>query len=409
MLGALIVAWAAAASVFLLHRIVVTNDSLSNYGHVWLISEHLREHHWLPWTLPALLHGTAQAFPYGFVLWTSAALLRPLLGDWVSTLWMVAGIVGVIAGTFAAFPELRKPVAAACVLANPVLVETFILFQMPFAWAASMFLFAVWAYRRERLVLAVVLAGAAQATHAPVLMPIAGVAAAAAWWFRPDERRRLLACYGASLAIAAPAAVVVLVSPVVEDASRATIIANLAGTVGWRALVFLVPLGIVLVSRGREAWLFPIAVGLIALNVLLVPLRHDGYAWGLFFREPDGQVSGFTRTGAFEPGATYRILRAGDGKVGMYQLIRAGGQLDSEFFPESIDRRSWSSEREYATFLSGRSVEYVMLFSNYDPRFGTNEGSLLETMVGDHCATVVTRQYAYVVYRVQPSSCEAAQ
>ncbi|MEO8540067.1 MAG: hypothetical protein ABI577_10045, partial [bacterium] len=65
--GALVAAWGAAISLFLLHRIVVTNDALSNYGHVRLISEHIREHHTLPWSLPALLHGRAQAFPYGFL------------------------------------------------------------------------------------------------------------------------------------------------------------------------------------------------------------------------------------------------------------------------------------------------------------------------------------------------------
>ncbi|MEO8539898.1 MAG: hypothetical protein ABI577_09180, partial [bacterium] len=182
--------------------------------------------------------------------------------------------------------------------------------------------------------------------------------------------------------------------------------ANLVGTVAWRALVFGVPLALaVFLATKRDRWLLPAAVGLLALNPLIVPLRHNGFAWGLFFREPDGQVSGFTRTEAFEKGATYRILRAGDGKVGMYQLVQAGAQLDSEFFPESIDRREWSNSREYVRFLQGRSVEYVMLFLNYDRRFGTNEGSLLETLVGDNCAKAITRQPAYIVYRVRPAEC----
>ena len=56
---------------------------------------------------------------------------------------------------------------------------------------------------------------------------------------------------------------------------------------------------------------------------------------------------------------TYRILRAGDGKVGMYQVLRAGGRLDSEFFPESIVRRTWPSAAEYCTFLRGRHVDRV--------------------------------------------------
>lgn len=406
-LGGLIAAWAAAASLFLLHRIVVSNDSLSNYGHVWLISEHIREHHWLPWTLPALLHGDAQAYPYGFIPWTLAALLHPWLGDWVSTAWMVVGTAGLIAGTFAAFPEVRKPLAAACVLANPVLVEMFILFQMPFSWAAALFLFAVWAFRREGTVTAVVLAGAAQATHPAVLMPIALAAVVLACWKQPGRRQELTICYVISVAIALPAAIVVLTSPVVEDASRATIAANLVGTVAWRSLVFVVPAAIAVAGSRRSGWLAGCAGALIALNLLLVPLRHNAFAWGLFFREPDGQVAAFARSTDFEPGATYRILRAGDGKVGMYQLVRAGAQLDSEFFPESIGRRSWPSERAYATFLESRSVEYVLLFSNYDRTFGTNEGSLLETMAEERCATVIRRNVQYVVYRVTPGECGA--
>jgi len=407
LLGALIAAWAAAASLFLLHRIVVSNDSLSNYAHVWLISEHLRETHWLPWKLPELLHGTAQAYPYGFIPWTLAALLQPAVGDWVSTLWMVVGTAGVIAGTFAAFPELRNPLPAACALANPVLVEMFVLFQLPFAWAMAMFLWAIWAFRRERWALAAVLAGLAQATHPPVLMPIAAVIVALALWRVPQRRHGLVIGYAVSLAIATPAAAIALTSPVVEDASRATLAANLVGTVTWRSLVVAVPMVLAVGTRRRETWLLPAAVALVLLNPLLIPFRHNGFAWGLFFREPDGQVAGFTRTAEFVPGATYRILRAGDGKVGMYQLIRAGAHLDSEFFPESIDRRSWPSQRVYATFLAGRSVEYVSIVANYDQAFGTNEGSLLETMVGNNCAAVVKRNVVYVVYEVRPAECGA--
>jgi hypothetical protein len=404
LLGALVLGWAAGVSVFLLHRIVVTNDSMSNYGHVWLISDFFQQHHHLPWRLDQLSHGDAPAYPYGFVAWTTAALVRPALGDWVCTLWMVIGIAGVISGTFLAFPEVRRPAAAACILANPILVETIVLFQMPFAWAAAMFLFGIWAYRTDRFWIAVILVGAAQANHAPVLMPIVGLAVLINLRFA--DRRRMLTGYGVSLLIAAPAAVIVLASPEVGSASRATLVGNLLGTVSLRSLVFLVPVLAAILSLRRPSWLLPAAVGLVALNVILVPLRHNEFAWGLFFRQPDTEVSAFARTPAFEPGATYRILRSGDGKVGMYQLIRAGARLDSEFFPESIDRRSWDSTAEYAKFLEGRSVEYVMLFDNYSV-FETNEASLLNTMTTDSCAAEVVRNPDFVVYRVHPANCAA--
>ena len=41
------------------------------------------------------------------------------------------------------------------------------------------------------------------------------------------------------------------------------------------------------------------------------------------------------------PGATYRVLRGGDGKLGMYHVLRAGGRLDSEMFPESMAIRNF--------------------------------------------------------------------
>src|SRR5262249_45403641 len=78
------------------------------------------------------------AFPYAFIPWISAALLRPLLGDWVVTLWLVVGTIGLIAATFWAFPELRRGWWAAAVLVNPALVVASIIGQLPFLWGASM-------------------------------------------------------------------------------------------------------------------------------------------------------------------------------------------------------------------------------------------------------------------------------
>src|SRR5581483_4538288 len=89
--------------------------------------------------------------------------------------------------------------------------------------------------------------------------------------------------------------------------------------------------------------------------------------------EPNVTVEQFTHTAAFAPGATYRILRAGDGKVGMYQLLRGGAQLDSELFPESIDRRSFPTADAYRRFLAKRRVDYVMVFDTYDRKYRTNE------------------------------------
>jgi hypothetical protein len=124
------------------------------------------------------------------------------------------------------------------------------------------------------------------------------------------------------------------------------------------------------------------------------------WAWGALTREPDTRMVAFTDAeagaeaagGSFEPGATYRLLRVADGKIGMYQLLQGGGRLDSEFFPESIDRRSWPTTVEYAAFLRDRRVDFVMVWDGYDQRFGTNEHALLEEMLtAPPAGTTVTR------------------
>src|SRR6266480_4824932 len=98
------------------NAVFVSDDAISNYGHVWYVSDRIWRFHHFPWSMPVIGHGKALAFPYALVPWLSAALLRPILGDWVVTLWLVVGTVGLIAATFWAFPELRRGWWAAAVL-----------------------------------------------------------------------------------------------------------------------------------------------------------------------------------------------------------------------------------------------------------------------------------------------------
>ena len=93
--------------------------------------------------MPVLAHGDAYAYPYGFVNWTTAALLWPLFGNWAVTLWTALGAVGCIVATFIAFPELRRGWWAAAVLANPAILEALLFGQQSFAWGAMLLLFGV--------------------------------------------------------------------------------------------------------------------------------------------------------------------------------------------------------------------------------------------------------------------------
>ncbi len=407
-------AWAAVLALVLSHRIFVTGDSLNNYAHVWYVSQRFWHDHAIPLRMPVLGHGEAFAFPYGFIPWFTAALLRPLLGDWVVTLWLVLGALGTVVAGFWALPELRRGCWPALLLVNPPLVDALVSDQMSFLWAVVMFFAAVACWRHDRLWAAVLLCGLSQATHPPVMLPIAGLCVLIAQWRDPALRPRLLPAYIATVVIALPAALIVLLSPTVADTSRSVQLSNLLGTDVWRSGVIGLPFVLVWLQRHRPAaarWLLP---SLIVLNLLMLPPRDGFFAWGALLRRPDQSLLTYTSSSQFVPGATYRILRVAeglhsDGKVGMYQLLQAGARLDSEFFPESIDRRSWDSTADYARFLERRHIDYVLIYDEYDRHNGTNEHELLRQLAEQPvrleslrlCTTLQVRQDGYDVFQVQ--------
>jgi hypothetical protein len=177
-----------------------------------------------------------------------------------------------------------------------------------------------------------------------------------------------------------PAAWLVVRSPVFEDSSTAVKLANFVTTLAPRCLVLVIPVALVLLLRAtrRPAWSGPAAFFVVAalLAVTWRPLLLPE-ASGSLWRKPDRAMLTFLHSPAFEPGATYRVLRVPDFKVSLYQLIRAGGRLDSEFFPESIVRRRWPSAAEYGDFLRRRHVDYVMIWGRYDRVFHVNEPARL--------------------------------
>ena len=404
-LAAACIAWTIGLVMVLQHSIFVTNDSLNNYAHVWYVSDRIWNGHGVPLHMPVLAHGDAYAFPYGFIPWFTAALVRPLFGDWTVTLWLVLGFLGTVAAMWWAFPEMRGGWWFALLLIEPMLVESVLLGQLPFLWAAAMLFAAIACWRRSWLIAATVLAGLAQATHPAVMVPIVAVLVAARIYWEPD-RRKLLAAFAASLVIAAPAIWLVLASPSVGDSSRTTLLGNFFGTVSLRAIVIASPfIGLAILRTPFARVPALLFVGLITLNVVLVPVRHNEFAWTALTRDADTSFESFFQTNAFAPGATYRVLRVADGKVAMYQMIQHRGRLDSELFPESIDRRSWPDAQQYAQFLEERRVDYVVIFNNYDQRYKTNEHNLLEVLssgLGDvsYCASRIQHTPAYDVYHV---------
>jgi hypothetical protein len=376
--------WAVCLVRVAAHRIFVTHDSLIDYAHVWFVATRLWHGHGVPYRMPVVAHGTGVAFPYGSVPWTVAALLRPVLGDWSVTLALVAAAAALVILTFVAFPELRRSWWAAALLANPALVAGLLNGQLPFVWAAAFFMGAVAAWRRDRRTLAVVLAALAQLTHAPVLVPIAAFTVAVRLLWEP-ARRALAAGYLVSLAAAVPAVVVVLRSSVFTEASSSTRVVAFIDTVLPRGEFLLIP---VLLAAAQHRWRQPATGAFLAAAVAVTlaigwgPLRMPN-SWRAMSRQPDTAVAEWVTGTSFRPGATYRVLGIPDNRVGLYRVLRAGGRLDSDFFPESQLRRSWPDAETYSSAMRARQVDVVLVAPGYDAADHVNEVALLASMAAN--------------------------
>lgn len=409
--GGLAVAWLVCLGRILRHRIFVTHDTLIDYAHVWYISGRLWHCHGLPFRMPVLGHGRALTYPYAFVPWTAAAILRPLVGDWIVTLWLVLGAVLVIVATYWAFPEVRRGWWAAAVLVNPALVAAPLLGQLPFLWASAFLLAAIGSWRRERRWWATVFMALGQMTHPAVVAPMA-VAVVAAWWRWEPDRRAFLRHYAFSLLPVVPAAAMVWMSPVFTESSTWVKLVGFVETVTPRSLIVFVPIGLALAYRRRPrdtTAILACVLLVIGIGVYWQPQRLPT-AWIGQWREPDQGMRPFLTSRQFVADRTYRLLRIGDENVAEYQLLRAGGRLDAEFFPESILDVSFPSALAYSRVLRSREVDAVMIWQNYVRVAKTNEKALLDTMARrpparcdgpSVCVSVVAATRRYSVYRIQ--------
>jgi len=388
-------AWAVIGVMMLTRPVFISHDSLSNNVHVWFIADRLWHGHGIPVHVPVLANGQALTFPYASIPWTVTSLLWPLLGDRSVTLMLVLGFTATVAATFWTFPTLRRGWWAAATLANPSLVISPLLGQLPFLWAMAAFVAAVGSWRRGRTVPAVVLASVASIIHPAVVMPIVALTVWCWLPFEPRDRRpALLSWWALTVLLAVPAAWAVLQSPVVAETSRNTQITALLQTVGMRLLVLAVPIALVLFQR----YVRPPGWTPIVLTVSFVVLQWPMYqpfgmdfAWGSLTRNPDAQVDAFVGSGGVRAGETYRVLSGRDGKYGLYAVARAGGVLDAELFPEGLHRGPFASEASYARFLRSREVDTVVAFPSYDGHYTrSNESDLLRRMAGAGCVDGVS-------------------
>jgi hypothetical protein len=378
----LVAAWIVVLALYLRHAIVLSSDSVNNHVHVWYIARDLWHHGRLPWHMPVLAHGEAYAYPYGFVNWTTAALVWPLFGDWTVTLWTALGTIGCIVATFTAFPELRRGWWAAAVLANPAIIEALLFGQQSFAWGAMLLLFGVAAWRRGHHAWAAVLVGVGQANHAAIVLPMGMLLVLVCVPFARD-RLAIVRWYALSCAIALPAVWLVFASPTTAQTSAGQQLSNFWGTFGPRIFLVGLPVICVVVRRTGIRALAPVGVVLALMGHLSfeIPL-NVGAQWHALVRDgaDTAELDAYLRSSAFTPGATYRVLRGDDGKLGLYHVVRAGGRLDSELFPESMAIRSFSDARAYATLLCDRHIDQIIHYDTYDASRHTNERVMIDTV-----------------------------
>jgi hypothetical protein len=406
-----VLSWTMVAAAILRHRVYVSNDSLSNYAHVWYVASRIRHGHGIPLHMPPLARGEAYAFPYGFIPWVTAAGAWLLVGEWAVTLWLVVGGLALGLALLWALPELGRGWWAAAVLVNPVFVLSVIVGQVPFLWGAALLVVGVGCWRRDRRIAATVFVALGQATHPAIVAPI-GLIIVLAWLHFERDRRALVLHYLAAVALTIPAALLVIGSPVARDTSTTTALWAFVTTLDVRLFVVAVPVALVLIATRAHRHFGPVAFAvLLVLNAALLGPLDSRFAWGALARDPSREALEFLSSAQFDPSATYRLLRGGDGKVATYQLLRAGGHVDSEMFPESLNERSFGDVDRYAQFLRDRRVDDVWIWASYDRDLGTDEHALLDRLAADDSACarglvgvrLLHRTERDAVYRIDPA------
>ncbi len=108
-------------------------------------------------------------------------------------------------------------------------------------------------------------------------------------------------------------------------------------------------------------------------------LLLSGWA-GVTRRGVTHDLDSYVDSPAFRRGAVQRVLSAGDAKYDLYVVVRHGGTLDSELFPEGMYREGFPDTAAYARLLRDRRVGTVVLTPGYATHFPSNEPQLLRAL-----------------------------
>jgi glycosyltransferase involved in cell wall biosynthesis len=364
--------------------IFLGDDSVNNYLHVWYLKDQIVDHARFPIHAAPLDGGQASALPYGGVPWMAAALLWIVLGERAVTLLFVTGIVALLWSAGVARRVMRDPWFLLPFVINPFLVDAIFSFQFAFVWSAVFFFLFVAALDRRRWVEAGALGWLAASTH-----PIMGLPPVALYLAWATVRRRVSVPVAAALGLAigvalAPVLYLTLITPAVGENTTKTIALSVADVVVRRGTVLLAPFVFATFAERVRRWWRPLAgtvacglvVGVVLANGFL-GIAEGGYG-GIFWSSHD-MYRAFVTSGAFQPGARYRVLEANDREDGSYYLVRHGAVLTSELFTESQFKRSFTPD-QYGCFLRVKAVDYVAAERAYFGQYHTNEGRLLESL-----------------------------
>jgi hypothetical protein len=374
-------AWVGVLVALLRPRLLVTLDSMGSHAASWFVAQRIFHGEGLTLHSSVLGAGRSYTFPYGVPPTLTAALLRPVFGDRAVAVCLVLGAVACIAATFWAWPELRHGWRAVGVLVNPTLVAAPISGQLVFLWGAAPLIVGIGLWRRGHRWWATFAVAVAVSTHVVVIAPLAALAVIWAWW--TGERPARLAPHVAVVTLLSlPAAAIAMSSPGLSSPGIGVIVYEIAITVPVRALIVFVPWALTLIPERPPRLLTQVVAVLLLINVVAWWWIDTNYAWGSLVRKPDVEGLAYVNSASFEPGRVHRVLRAGDGKVTMFQVVRAGGVLDSEFFPETIGRRSFGTTEAYSTFLRDRRVDVVWIWRSFDQRWKTDEHAMLDSLAG---------------------------
>ena len=381
---AVLAAWVVVLLLMLTKPVFLGTDSMNNYAHVWYLQDRIFNFAEFPKHIHLLDNGEALVFPYGFAPWIFGALLFPVFGDWIVTALMVLGVVGLVVAACMVRPQMRDPWLLGIFVLNPFFIDAVLVMQFSFVWSTVFFFLMVFAAERHRWAWTAALAWLAVTTH-----PIMGGAAvgiyvlfAFATW--RQKQAQFLTSLAVAGVLAAPFIWLTLQTPSIGDNNLTTVVLSVLDILPRRGLVMGGPFLLAALAPQIRRQYAPMLALVIGGLIVAVPLANGafGYAQGSYegiFRGPEGLYERFLASPAFDQSAVYRVLEPNQREDGMYDFIRAGAVLSSEFFTESTFRRDFT-ESQYQCFLSVKETDFVAIENAYVEQYDVNELELLQQL-----------------------------